>query len=40
MKVDLLESQFDILEEPIGVLTIDVAQEPKVIVGLIKETLR
>ena len=40
MKEDLLASQFDTLEEPSGVLTVDVVQEPVVIVGLIKEALR
>ncbi|MFQ5657595.1 MAG: gluconokinase, partial [Candidatus Methylomirabilales bacterium] len=32
MKAELLTSQFDTLEEPKGVLTIDIAQEPDVIV--------
>ncbi|MEK7789651.1 MAG: gluconokinase [Planctomycetota bacterium] len=36
MNADLLANQFDTLEEPVEVLTIDVAQEPEVIVGLIK----
>lgn len=40
MKENLLASQFDALEEPTGGLTIDAAQEPRVIVGLIKEALR
>ncbi len=39
MKVDLLPSQFATLEEPKGVLTIDVAQEPDVIVDQIKQEL-
>lgn len=39
VKADLLESQFDTLEEPEGVLTIDTAQEPDVIVGQIRQTL-
>jgi gluconokinase len=39
MKADLLASQFDTLEEPEGVLTIDIAQEPDVIVGRIRQTL-
>ena len=39
MKVDLLASQFDTLEEPEGVLTIDFAQEADVIVGRIKQAL-
>ena len=40
MKENLLASQFNALEEPTGGLTIDAAQEPMVIVGLIKEALR
>ena len=36
MKADLLASQFGALEEPVGVLTINVAQEPEIVVGLIK----
>ena len=36
MNADLLANQFDTLEEPVEVLTIDVAQEPDVIVDLIK----
>ncbi len=36
MKVDLLPSQFATLEEPKGVLTIDIAQEPDVIADQIK----
>jgi gluconokinase len=35
----LLESQFETLEEPEGVLTIDVAQEPMVIVNKIRQGL-
>ncbi len=37
MKVDLLASQFDTLEEPKGVLAVDIAQEPDVIVDEIKQ---
>lgn len=40
MKENLLASQFDALEEPTRGLTIDAAQEPMIIVGLIKEALR
>lgn len=40
MKVDLLASQFDTLEEPEGALTIDIAEEPDVIVGRIREALQ
>ena len=40
MKVDLLASQFDTLEEPEGVLTVDIAEEPDVIVGRIREALQ
>jgi gluconokinase len=36
MKANLLTSQFNTLEEPQGALTIDIAQEPRVIVDLIK----
>lgn len=39
MKADLLASQFASLEEPQGVLAVDVAQEPEVIVRLIKQAL-
>ena len=39
MKADLLPSQFATLEEPKGVLTIDVAQDPDVIVEKIKQEL-
>lgn len=39
MKENLLASQFDTLEEPTGGLTIDIAQEPMIIVGLIKAAL-
>ena len=39
MKADLLPSQFATLEEPKGVLTIDVAQDPDVIVENIKQEL-
>ena len=39
IKADLLPSQFATLEEPKGVLTIDVAQEPDVIVDQIKQEL-
>ena len=37
MRADLLPSQFATLEEPKGVLTIDVAQDPDVIVEKIKQ---
>ena len=37
MKADLLPSQFATLEEPKGVLAIDVAQDPDVIVEKIKQ---
>jgi gluconokinase len=40
MKADLLKSQFDALEEPTGVLTVDVHQDPNVIVEQIKQHLR
>ncbi len=39
MNADLLPSQFATLEEPKGVLTIDVTQEPDVIVDQIKQEL-
>jgi gluconokinase len=39
MKADLLTSQFETLEEPAGVLTIEVAREPEVIISLIKREL-
>jgi len=39
MNPKLLQSQFEALEEPEEVLTIDVAQEPAVIVDLIKREL-
>jgi gluconokinase len=39
MNPKLLPSQFDALEEPTGVLTIEVAQEPEAIVKTIKRTL-
>jgi len=39
MKADLLASQFETLEEPEGALTVDIAQEPGAIVGLIKRAL-
>lgn len=39
MKADLLASQFDTLEEPKGVLAVDSAQEPEVIVNQIKQRL-
>ena len=39
MPADLLISQFEALEEPEGVLTIDVDQEPEVVVSLIKREL-
>lgn len=39
MKADLLASQFATLEEPQGVLAVDVAQEPEVIVRRIKQAL-
>ena len=39
MKADLLASQFDTLEEPEGVLSIDIAQEPEIIVDQIKQAL-
>ncbi len=39
MKTDLLPRRFATLEEPKGVLTIDVAQEPDVIVDQIKQEL-
>lgn len=39
MKADLLASQFDTLEEPEGVITVDIAQEPDVIVHRIKQAL-
>jgi gluconokinase len=39
MKANLLASQFEALEEPEGVLTVDVAQEPQAIVSLIEREL-
>ncbi len=39
MKADLLDSQFDTLEEPEGVLSIDIAQEPAIILDQIKQAL-
>lgn len=39
MKAELLASQFATLEEPQGVLAVDVAQEPEVIVRRIKQAL-
>ncbi|MDZ7363539.1 MAG: gluconokinase [candidate division KSB1 bacterium] len=39
MNPNLLQSQFETLEEPEGVLTVDVMQEPTVIVDLIKRGL-
>ncbi len=36
MKADLLKSQFETLEEPENILTVDIAQEPAAIVRLIK----
>jgi len=39
MKAELLASQFETLEEPEGVPTINVAQDPKTIVTQIKQTL-
>ena len=39
MKLDLLASQFDTLEEPEGVFVVDIAQEPDVIVEQIKQQL-
>ena len=39
MKADLLTSQFDILEEPEGVLVVDSAQGPDVIINQITQEL-
>lgn len=39
MKADLLTSQFDTLEEPEGVLTVDITQSPDAIVHEIKQQL-
>lgn len=39
MKADLLASQFDTLEEPEGVLTLDIVQEPEAIVHRIRQEL-
>ncbi len=39
MKAGLLKSQFDTLEEPGGVLVVDVGQEPAVLVGIIKQSI-
>jgi gluconokinase len=36
MSADLLKSQFETLEKPENVLTVDIAQEPAMIIGLIK----
>ena len=40
MKADLLESQFRTIEEPDGVITLDVTPEPEVIVDAAKKALR
>ena len=40
MKPDLLESQFQALEEPKDSLVVDIRQNPKAIVSYIKESLR
>ena len=40
MKPDLLDSQFQALEEPEGSLVVDIRQNPKAIVSYIKESLR
>jgi gluconokinase len=39
MKADLLASQFATLEEPTGVLTADIAQDPRTIVNFIEREL-
>lgn len=39
MKVNLLTSQFEALEEPRGVLTVDAARTPQAIVSFIRESL-
>lgn len=39
MKADLLTSQFDTLEEPEGVLTVDITQSPDAIIHEIKQQL-
>ncbi len=39
MKGGLLESQFSAMEEPNGVVTLDVNQEPEVIVAAVKQAL-
>ena len=39
MKADLLESQFETLEEPSGVLTVEISQSPQVIVREIRRAL-
>ena len=39
MKADLLASQFDALEEPEGMLAVDISQEPGVVVSSIKKEL-
>lgn len=38
-KEDLLASQFSTLEEPEGVLTVDVAQDPDTIIAVIRQSL-
>ena len=40
MRPDLLDSQFQALEEPEDSLVVDIRQDPKAIVSYIKESLR
>jgi len=37
MRAEMLQSQFDILEEPSEALTVDIAQEPAIILSQIKQ---
>ncbi len=39
MKADLLESQFDILEEPVQSVAVDIAESPELIVRRVKQAL-
>jgi gluconokinase len=39
MKADLLESQFDILEEPVQSVAVDVAESPELIMHRVKQAL-
>jgi gluconokinase len=39
MKSGLLESQFQDLEEPDGVVTVDISSDPEAIIALVKQGL-